>query len=325
MTSAPTSPPLGLPTDNNPVAPPQGPASGGRWLRTVGQVVLWVVVVIIGINGLLRIAGVGTGAAPAAPGQEETAPQVPAVEVSAYALRFADVYLEADPEVDRVQALTPFVGEASARSMLAPPGAWEADAVYVAAITSADAHNAVVTLHTTLNGQPVGLDVPVYADETGMAITGAPALVPVDAAGTRPEPARITHDAEAAEALTPTIEGFFGAYATRADDDTDHLARYVEPGADITPLPAGLVELVTVRDVLVPEATGDQPRQVQATVVWEILPPATEEEATDQEDTEESQQGTGPRQVTQVYTLTMARDGSAWYVRAVAGSPTATS
>lgn len=323
MNSPTPTPTVSLPTDNNPSptpAPAQRAGSGGRWLYGLGRALLWITLVVVLINGVLRLAGVGTGAAPVQ--EVEPGPEFPMLEASQFAVAFADVYLETDPDVDRLALLSEYVGgESTARGMLPPLGAWEVgEDLYVASVTPADEHNAVVTLTVHLNGEPMSMDVPVYVDDTGMAITGAPALLPAATSTARPQTVRIDHDSETAEALTSTVEGFFGAYAS-ADADAEHLSRYVEDGGDITPLPAGVVELVTVSDVLVPHASGDEPRQVQATVVWELLPPTTE----DDQDDDEDEDADGPRQITQVYALTMVRDGSAWYVRAVAGAPTVTS
>lgn len=312
---------VSLPTDHTTPPPDQkqGPASGGRWVVWAFRGLVGAVLVVILINGVLRIAGVGTGAAPAAPAEEETAEDFPVLEAGAYAAGFADVYLDTDPDQDRTELLGEYVGgESQARDMLPPAQVWEAGDVHVAEVAPADEHNAVVTLTLRLNGTPMSMDVPVYTDEDGMAITGAPALLPSEEHASVPEATRIDHDTDTAEDLTPVVEGFLGAYSGE-DEEAEHLDRYVEPGREVTPLPPGMVELVDVRDVLAPAASGDEPRQVQATVVWNVLPPEGEEDE-DADETEDE----GPRQITQVYALTMVQDASSWYVRDVAGTPAAT-
>lgn len=312
-----------LPMHDDQVPPPaqkQGAMSGGRWITlwVVRPLVILVLITVL-INGVLRLAGVGTGAPQAVPDQEATS-GFPTLEGSAFAAQFAGVYLDTETE-ERLDLLSEYLGESQARTLLPPAESWQATDVYVAAVQEADEHNAVVTLNVRLNGTPMAMDVPVYADEAGMAITGAPALVPVEAGAERPEAPSMGHDAETAEVIEPVLEGFFDSYAT--SEESDHLERYVEPGQELPALPVGMVELVQVRDVLVPQGEGDQPRQVQATVVWQILPPAPDEDTDEGEDQdEEAEQSLG--QVTQVYGLTMVREGSSWYVRDVSGTPTAT-
>ena len=296
--------------------------SGGRWITlwVVRPLVILVLVVLL-INGVLRIAGVGTGTGPAAPEQDTTS-AFPVLEGSAFAAQFAGVYLDTTAE-DRLDLLAEYLGESQARTLLPPEESWQATDLYVAAVDPADEHNAVVSLNVRLNGVPMAMDVPVYADEDGMAITGAPALLPVETGAERPAAPSMTHDAETAEDIEPVLEGFFDSYAT--SEESDHLDRYVEPGQELPSLPTGMVELVQVRDVLVPQGEGDQPRQVQATVVWQILPPAPEDEETDEDAEEADEDADAPvGQVTQVYALTMVREGSSWYVRDISGTPTAT-
>lgn len=315
-----------LPMNDDQAPPPperkQGAMSGGRWilLWVVRPLVILALVVVI-INGLLRIFGVGTGTGSAAP-EQDTTNTFPVLEGSAFAAQFAGVYLDTAAD-DRLDLLAEYLGESQARALLPPEESWQATDLYVAAVDPADEHNAVISLNVRLNGVPMAMDVPVYADEDGMAITGAPALLPVETGAERPAAPRMAHDAETAEDIEPVLEGFFDSYAT--SEESDHLDRYVEPGQELPSLPTGMVELVQVRDVLVPQGEGDQPRQVQATVVWQILPPAPEGEETDEDAEEADEDADAPLgQVTQVYALTMVREGSSWYVRDISGTPTAT-
>lgn len=315
-----------LPMNDDQAPPPpeqkQGAMSGGRWilLWVVRPLVVLALLVVI-INGLLRIAGVGTGTGPTTTEQDTTS-AFPVLEGSAFAAQFAGVYLDTAAE-DRLDLLAEYLGESQARTLLPPEESWQATDLYVAAVEPVDEHNAVVSLNVRLNGVPMTMDVPVYAAEDGMAITGAPALLPVETGTERPAAPRMTHDTETAEDIEPVLEGFFDSYAT--SEESDHLDRYVEPGQELPSLPTGMVELIQIRDVLVPQAEGDQTRQVQATVVWQILPSALEDEDTD-EDAEEADEDTDAPvgQVTQVYGLTMVREGSSWYVRDISGTPTAT-
>ncbi len=65
--------------------------------------------------------------------------------------------------------------------------------------------------------------VPVIANETGIAIAGAPAFVPSVEIATQGEPIPFTNDKPAADSLAPDLESFFEAWAA---SDQAELARY---------------------------------------------------------------------------------------------------
>jgi hypothetical protein len=281
--------------------------SGGRWWVWVGRAVLWAVLIVVLVNGVWAPLRGGLGLAQSS-GQDEAPaeePAFPETAAAAFATRFAEAYLNTSGTEgqERADALAAFVPEGRATAFNID-GALTTEDVRVVATDVRDDHNAVVTLTADVNGEPMSLDVPVYAaDDTSLVVSGPPALLAAPDRAELPEAASAETDAAAREELTPRLEGFFGAYA----EDPDYLSSFIEPGARVSPLPQNTLEFAELDDVTVPAAAAGEGdvRQATATVVWRLA----------------GGDADAPADLTQSYQITVVKDGEYWYVRDIQGAP----
>ncbi|MFC3997125.1 conjugal transfer protein [Nocardiopsis sediminis] len=279
--------------------------AGGRWWVWVGRAVLWAFIIVVLFNGIWMPLRDGiaqpTDDRPAA----EEEPAFPESAAAAFATRFAETYLNtAEGEgQDRADSLAAFVPEGRATAFNVD-GSLTGRDISLVTVDVRDDNNAVVTLTADVNGQPMSLDVPVYADgPSSLVVSGQPALLAAPGRAELPGTASVENDTDARDELTPRLEGFFGAYA----EDPDYLSSFLEPGAGISPLPEGTLEFAELDELTVPvRAAGeDDVRQAMATVVWR-LSGGDEDSRAD---------------LTQSYLLTVVKDGENWYVRDIQGAP----
>mgnify|MGYP001188993155 CR=1 FL=1 len=280
--------------------------SGGRWWIWVGRAVLWAFILVVLFNGIWMPLRGGTAAPSDPPDSGSEEPAFPDTAAAAFAARFADAYLNtADGDGrERADVLAEFVPEGRAAAFTVG-GALTGENIEAVAIDVQDDHNAVVTLAADVNGEPMSLDVPVYAaDSSSLVVSGTPALLAAPAKAELPDSASDETDSDARDELEPILEGFFEAYA----ETPDHLTRYLEDGAQITELPEGTLRFAELRDVTVPvrASEGDDVRQATATVVWRRA--CGDDEGT-------------PADLTQSYRLTVVKDNGNWYVRDIHGAP----
>ncbi|WP_433698426.1 conjugal transfer protein [Nocardiopsis sp. CA-288880] len=279
--------------------------SGGRWWVGVGRAVLWAFIIVVVFNGIwfpLR----GGFALPTASEEPEQAeePVYPETAAAAFGLRFADAYLDTADTEARLSALAAFVPEGEAAGLEVPADSLTGDNLTVVAVDVHDDHNASIIVRADVNGEPMRLDVPVYADGDSLVVAGAPAFLAPPSRASLPEDASFETDPQAAEQLTEVLPGFFEAYA----GEPAHLERYVEPGVTIAPLPENSLEFVELSDMAVPSQSpngDDDVRQVAATVTWSVPAP----------------DGAEAGQVTQNYLVTVVDSGSEWHVRDIQGAP----
>lgn len=282
--------------------------SGGRWWVWVGRAVLWAFIIVVLFNGVwhpLR-EGIATPSSEDAEPQPEE-PEYPEAAAAAFAARFAEHYLNAAEdggEAARAEALAGFVPEGDADSFNVPAGSLSGSEIQVVTVTPEDGANAVVTLSAQVNGAPMSLDVPVYAeDPSSLVVSGPPALLAAPDKAELPQAAGVEPDPQAEEELQPVLTSFFEAYA----ETPEHLSRYLEDGASVAQLPQGSLEFGQLEDVAVPvrsEVGEDDVRQATATVEWRI-PGGGDESAS----------------LTQSYRITVVRSDGEWYVRDIRGAP----
>ncbi|GAA3723044.1 hypothetical protein HDA32_000756 [Spinactinospora alkalitolerans] len=281
--------------------------SGGRWWIWIGRAVLWAFILVVIFNGVWMPFRSGM----AQPTEEEPAEtdevSFPQTSAAAFSLRFAEAYLNADQQQaqERAETLAEFLPEGRATSFNLTGGELVGENIEVLAVDVKDDNNAVVRLSADVNGNPMSLDVPVYADAAGTAlvVSGQPALLAAPGKAELPESPGVQGDSDARDELEPILAGFFEAYA----QTPEHLSRYLEPGAEVNALPADTVAFVDLHDVTVPAAasSGDDARQAQATVVWRL--PGGD--------------GENSAELNQSYLLTVVKDGTSWYVRDIQGAP----
>ncbi|GAA3741621.1 conjugal transfer protein [Salinactinospora qingdaonensis] len=284
--------------------------AGGRWWVWLGRALLWAFILVVIFNGIWMPLRSGFAQQPDQPSEATDAPDFPRTAAAAFTLRFAEVYLNTqDSEQQRASDLAEFLPEGQAASLATDAATLSAENIQVLKVEVKDANNAIVTLSADINGAPMSLDVPLYASHGGSAlvVSGRPALISAPTKAQLPEQAGITGDSQVRRELEPILEGFFESYA----ETPEHLARYLESGSSINALPTGTVSFAELRKVFVPttsEQRSADVREVRATVVWRL--PSDGED--DSDDTAE---------LVQSYLLTVVKDGSSWYVRAVQGAP----
>ncbi|MBR8742977.1 conjugal transfer protein [Nocardiopsis sp. MG754419] len=284
--------------------------SGGRWWVGVGRVLLWAFILVVVFNGIwfpIRNGFSLPSASSAEPDTAETT-SFPETSAAAFALRFADAYLDTSDPESRQSALAAFVPEGETGALNLPADSLTGTNLTVVAVDVIDDHNARVVVRADVNGEPMSLQVPVYSDDDALVLSGRPALMAAPAQAALPEGVSYETDEQAAEQLTDTLSGFFEVYA----EEAGHLDRYVEPGVTIAPLPANTLEFNELSDITVPSRSSngdDDVRQVSATVVWSLPSGASAEG------------GGEAGQMVQNYLVTVVDSGNEWYVRDIQGAP----
>lgn len=276
--------------------------AGGRWLVWTGRTIVWLVLLLIGYNGVVAIVTRETAAAPPPPAASRGT-GFPTGEASAYALAFGQAYLNASPgnAAQRASRLAAFL----------PPGTdpqlgWNGSGTLqlgfeqVAGVKVTDARHAVVTLLAEVNGHLMQLGVPVYSDGHGLVIAGEPAWLPGPARATVPSSAVTTSDSVTQAVLMSQLPSFFQAYAS---GNQATLARFLAPGTVLDGL-GGQVGYGSMTGLTVPP--GGNTRTVTATVLWRVpgQPAASGRPAP-----------TAGVEVT--YALQLQKISGTWYVKAI--------
>jgi hypothetical protein len=285
-------------------------SAGGRWWIWVGRVLLWTFLLVVIANGIWMPLQYGLGESVGAVVQpEEEAvdeePDFPEAAAAAFALGFAEVYLDTEDPQAREEALESYVPEGRRHLMDVDGAALGGENPQVVAVEALDDANGIVTLSTTVRGEAMRLDVPVFAGQDGasLAVSGPPALLAAPALAEPALPEDQEHDEEAAQSLRDDLEGFFSAYA----ENPEHLGGYLAPsGASVTPLPPGVLEFHDIEELTLAPGTAEDLREAQAVVVW-ALPGGDDGE---------------PTHLTQSYRLTVTNEGGAngWLVNSISGA-----
>lgn len=283
--------------------------AGGRWWVWVGRALLWMLIIVIVVNGVWAPFERFTedrGATPAA-----TAPpagRFPVAAASAFALQFGDVYLNYDEQsaADRERRLQAFLPEGTVGQFgWNRVGSLRVESTQVAGVEVRDEHNAVVTLLARTEDRWLSLAVPVYADDNGaLVISGRPALLPPPPRAALPPGGVGERDTALENELRTALFGsFFPAYAA---SDTGALSRFTD-GASITGL-GGAVTFVRLGEVVAPRGAADR-RTVTVKVTWRLAP---------------REAGAPAAELEQTYEFAVVKKGGTWYVRDIrgAGRPT---
>jgi hypothetical protein len=189
--------------------------SGGRWLVWLGRAIVWLVLLVIGYNGVAAIVTRQTQPAPRPAASHRTG--FPVSLAAAYALEFGQVYLNASPATaaQRASRLASFLPQGTD-----PQLGWNGSGTLrlgfeqVAGVRAIDSRHGVVTLLAEVNGRPMELGVPVYADRHRMAISGEPAWLPAPSRANVPSSSQTTPDSATQAVLMNQLPSFFQAYAS---------------------------------------------------------------------------------------------------------------
>ncbi|TDD82549.1 conjugal transfer protein, partial [Actinomadura rubrisoli] len=158
--------------------------SGGRWWVWVGRAILWALILVILVNGIRApferfTADDGTSSSEAKPGKSA---QFPSSAAGAFALQFANVYLNYDQKnapAREAQLRTFLPDNADPQFGWNSVGQLQVQSVQVAGVDARDASNATVTVLARSQDKWYRLAVPVYADKAGaLVISARPALLP---------------------------------------------------------------------------------------------------------------------------------------------------
>ena len=287
--------------------------AGGRWLVWLFRGIAWLVVLVIGYNGVVAIVTRETAPPASAPAVVSKGAGFPVSEAAAYALQFGQVYLNASPATSgqRARQLAAFL----------PPGTdpqlgWNGSgtlrltAEYVAGVKATDAHHAVVTLLAQVNDHLMELGVPVYSDGHGLAVSGEPAWLAAPQHAAVPSSSVTTSDSGTQAVLMNQLPSFFQAYAS---GNQVTLARFLAPGTVISGL-GGHVTFGSLTGLTVPP--GGSTRDITATVLWRVpCPPVPASRL--------AQAGQFPPSAAGVevtYELTVEQSNGSWYVKDISPS-----
>ncbi|MDL4772239.1 conjugal transfer protein [Actinomadura xylanilytica] len=278
--------------------------SGGRWWVWVGRAVLWALILVILVNGIRAPFERFTAAdkAPSGPARPGKSAQFPSSAAGAFALQFANVYLNYDQKSApaRAEQLRSFLPDGADEQFgWNRVGQLQMQSVQVAGVDARDANNATVTLLARNADKWFRLAVPVYAKNGSLVISGRPALLPPPTKAALPQGGVRDRDTALEGELQPFLGTFFQAYA---HGDQTVLSRFSD-GTAIGGL-ADSVTFVKVSEVIAPKgAVGE--RTVTATVAWQVPGSAAA--------------GNGG-ELGQTYQLEMVKKGATWYVRDIRGS-----
>lgn len=279
--------------------------SGGRWLVWLGRAIVWLVLLLIGYNGVVAIVTREKASPPPAAPAGSHEYGFPASLAAAYAMEFGQVYLNASPATaaQRASRLAAFL----------PPGAdpqlgWNGKGTLklgteqVAGVRASDSHHGVVTLLAQVNGHLMELGVPVYSDGHGLAISGEPAWLAAPPRASVPSSSMTTADSVTQTVLMSQLPSFFQAYAS---GDQATLARFLAPGTVISGL-GGRVSYGSLTALTVPP--GGATRDVTATVMWRVPSPAA------------AAGHTRSAELEVTYALRVEKHGGTWYVKDISPS-----
>ncbi|QXJ24455.1 conjugal transfer protein [Actinomadura graeca] len=276
--------------------------SGGRWWVWAGRAVLWAVILVILVNGIRAPFERFTADDTASPGTAQKpvkGVQFPSSSAGAFALQFANVYLNYDQKnapAREAQLRTFLPDGADAQFGWDGVGTLQVQSVQVAGVDVRDAGNATVTLLARTADKWLRLAVPVYADGAGSLVVSArPALLPPPTKAQLPQSGVQDRDTALEAELQPFLGTFFQEYAT---GNQAALSRFSD-GTTIAGL-ASSVTFVQVKEVVAAKGSPGE-RTVTATVVWQLTVG-------------------GGGQLEQTYQLAMVKRGTKWLVRDIRGT-----
>jgi hypothetical protein len=287
--------------------------AGGRWLVWLLRVVVWVVLLVIGYNGVMAIVAREKGSSPAPAATAAAGATFPDSLADAYALAFGQVYLNASPAGagQRASALAAYL-PAGLSSQLGwnGTGSLQLQSEQVAGIAVRDAHHAVVTLLARVNGRLMELGVPIYYHAGALAVSGEPAWLPGPARASLPAPAQPGSDAAVQAQLASQLPAFFQAYAS---GNQVTLGRFLLPGTHLPGL-AGQVTFGSLTSVTVPP--GGAVRHIAATVVWNVPSQAAASRAA----AASGAVGAAHAGLEMSYALTVVKQNGTWYISQIGPS-----
>jgi hypothetical protein len=281
--------------------------AGGRWLVWLLRGIAWLVVLMIGYNGVVAIVTRETASPAPAPAAASGGTGFPASLAQAYAYRFGEVYLNASPATaaQRASQLAAFLPPGTDPQLgWNGTGALRLEFEHVAGIRVTDARHAVVTLLAQVNGHLMELGVPVYSDGRGLAVSGEPAWLAAPPRAAVPSSSVTTSDSVTQAVLMNQLPSFFQAYAS---GNQVTLARFLAPGTSISGL-GGQVAFGSLTGLTVPP--GGTTRDISATVLWRVPgPPA-----------QAGRPAAGSAGIEVSYALRVEKSGGTWYVQGISPS-----
>jgi hypothetical protein len=284
-----------------------GNGSGGRWLVWPMRVLLWAALLVVAYRGVTAIVldevpASQTGTQNAATTANS---RFPSMLAEAYALQFAQVYLNFSPadQNQRAQQLAQYIP--SDASAVDPEFGWNGsgtlrlDSAHVANIDVRDNNNAVVTILASVNGQLMELGVPIYTSGGGLVVSGQPAWLPAPSTIQPATQQQDNSDQVAQTALMSQLPAFFQAYAS---GDTATLNRFLAQGVTLTGL-GGTVTFSSIASMYVPP--GGATRDITVQVVWRLA----------------GMSGASDAQLTTTYDMSVIDQQSGkWYVEGIRAS-----
>jgi Conjugative transposon protein TcpC len=284
--------------------------AGGRWAVWAGRALLWLVLIVIAVNGV-RAIFVRETQSPAAAPSRTSAPAIhfPSDLAEAFALQFGHVYLNFDQARagQRAQQLAAFIPRGTTDDQLGwnGVGSMQLQSEQVAGIDVQDNQHALVQVLARVNNKLMEFSVPVYASAGNMTVSGEPALVPAPAPASLPPASAPETDTAAQDALQTLLPSFFQAYGT---GNSATLGRFLAKGASVSGL-GGIVSFQSIQNLVVPQ--GGSTRHITVTVRWQ-LPSQPGNAAT--------APGGAPATLDMTYDMTVVNQNGTWNVLSIQGS-----
>ncbi|WP_084957320.1 conjugal transfer protein [Thermoactinospora rubra] len=293
------------------------PGSGGRWLVATGRVIVWALILVVLLNGVIAIISrFREESAPSSVSPSAGGVTFPAEEATAFAVQFANLYLDLNPDELEIRAarLKPYLPQ-DAADQFGWDGYGRMQAAYIQPYRVEhlpnDPDDVVVTVSFQSASRRFLLSVPVHWDgntaSPKFVVSGRPGLLPAPGAAEIPVLAQPEVDEVATAELRPQLAEFFTAYASGVQ-----LNRYLATGTSLPSL-GGAFTFVELKSVVVP--VGGATRWIQAVVVWGV--PSGSAPTAQPTPTEPS---AAPGRLEQAYRLNVEKQGDKWYVKDILGA-----
>jgi Conjugative transposon protein TcpC len=239
------------------------------WLRRLLRGLLLAVLALLLLLGLRDVVRPFVNVRPGGSATQSPTAAYPRQAAETFAVRFAMAYLTFDSAQPRArqQALAAYLEGGSDPNL-----GWDGSGRQTAAeglpsdIVVRDEHRALVTVAVLVDGgRWEYLAVPVVADQGGLAVAGAPALVPPPGRASWQSSNDTAGDVDTtlSSQLRPSLSAFFRAYASGSQAE---LGYYAAPGVAFSGL-GGDVQLAELSDLQVGQGGVDR-RTALARVRW---------------------------------------------------------
>ncbi|WP_239128963.1 conjugal transfer protein [Sinosporangium siamense] len=265
-----------------------------------------IVVVVNGVRAPFERLTQGSAPAGVVP---EAQPKFPVAKAEAFAVQFAQVYLNFDgakPDV-RAGRLAAYLPDGAPTQFgWDGLGKMEAGAIQPYETKVTDDRNAVVVLLFQSGNRRMMLSVPVFASGGGLVVPEYPAVLPAPAKAAFPSPPEESRDEATEVELRPQLQGFFEKYA---EGDPVDLQRFVAADVRLESFDSAF-DFVSLDKVHVPP--GGNVRKVRVEVTWSVPSAGAQ--------TNPEAPAASEGKLEQAYDLIVEKQSDKWYIKEISGA-----